>query len=237
MGSLQLDVEIDGQLFNLKFYIIPKGSLGFQAILGSNIFKQATVQIGEDGIIVKSKRKADVDSWLMNIAIDDDEDRIDVEHIENALVKNKVGELIRNYTPNKTEDVDIKMKIILRNDEPVYQRARRLSEPERLEVDKQIAEWLKEGIVRESSSDFASPIVLVSKKDGTKRLCCDYRKLNKNIVKDRFPLPLIEDVMDRLEGAEYFTTIDLKNGFFHVDVEEESVKYTAFITPTVNTNF
>lgn len=150
MGSLQLDVEIDGQLFNLKFHIIPKGSLGFQAILGSNIFKQATVQIGEDGIIVKSKRKADVDSWLMNIAIDDDEDRIDVEHIENALVKNKVGELIRNYTPNKTEDVDIKMKIILRNDEPVYQRARRLSEPQRLEVDKQIAEWLKKGIVRES---------------------------------------------------------------------------------------
>jgi hypothetical protein len=68
-------------------------------------------------------------------------------------------------------------------------------------VDKQVEEWQIEGVTRPSSSEYARPIVLVNTKDGTKRLCVDYRRLNKEIVEDRFPLPLIEDQMDRLSGA------------------------------------
>ncbi|GFV44652.1 transposon Tf2-11 polyprotein [Trichonephila clavipes] len=67
------------------------------------------------------------------------------------------------------------------------------------DVNKQIDEWLEQGIVRPSSSEYAIPIVLVKKKDGTTRLCVDYRRLNRKLVKDRFPLPLIEDVLDRLQ--------------------------------------
>jgi len=74
--------------------------------------------------------------------------------------------------------------------------------------------------------------VLVSKKDGTTRICCDYQKIYKKIIKDRFPLPLIEDVLDNLENAKLFSTIDLKNGFFHINIEESSRKYTSFVTPS-----
>ncbi|GFW34980.1 transposon Tf2-9 polyprotein [Trichonephila clavipes] len=91
------------------------------------------------------------------------------------------------------------MRIILKDDIPVYQPARRLSFSENQDVNKQIDEWLEQGIVRPSSSEYASPIVLVKKKDGTTRLCVDYRRLNRKLVKDRFPLPLIEDVLDRLQ--------------------------------------
>lgn len=82
-----------------------------------------------------------------------------------------------------------------------------------------------------SLSDYASPVVLTAKKDGSTRLCIDYKQLNKKIVCDRYPPPLIEDQLDLLQTAKYFSTLDLKNGFFHVPVEKNSQKYTAFIVP------
>lgn len=85
--------------------------------------------------------------------------------------------------------------------------------------------------MRPSLSEYASPVVLVKKKNGTYRLCVDYRRLNQKIIKNRYPLPLIDDQLDRLQGAKIFTTLDLKNGFFHVDVDEDSRKFTAFIIP------
>jgi len=80
-------------------------------------------------------------------------------------------------------------------------------------------------------SEYASPVVIVRKKNGNIRLCVDYRKLNKKIFKDRYPLPLIEEQLDKLQGSKIFRTIDLKDGFFHVPIEKKSCKYTAFIVP------
>lgn len=142
-----------------------------------------------------------------------------------------VMNMISEYKPNKTHETDVKMTIILKDDEPVYQKARRLSQYEKDIVNAQVDEWKKEGIIRESISDFASPVVLVKKKNDSRRLCMDYRMLNKKIIKDRYPLPLIEDQVDRLQNARVFSTIDLKNGFFHVRMDEASVKYTSFIVP------
>ncbi|GFX32883.1 retrovirus-related Pol polyprotein from transposon 17.6 [Trichonephila clavipes] len=69
------------------------------------------------------------------------------------------------------------------------------------------------------------------KKDGSSRMCIDYRKLNQKLVKDKFPLPIIEDVLDTLQEAKVYSTLDLRNGFFHVDVDEDCRKYTSFIVP------
>jgi len=90
---------------------------------------------------------------------------------------------------------------------------------------------LRDGIVRPSISEYASPITLVKKKNGDTRLCVDYRQLNKKIIKDHYPLPLIDDQLDRLQDSVLFSTIDLKDGFFHVFIIEDSRKYTAFIVP------
>ncbi|GFV85270.1 retrovirus-related Pol polyprotein from transposon 17.6 [Trichonephila clavipes] len=123
------------------------------------------------------------------------------------------------------------MRIILKDEEPVCQPPRRLAFTERQEVNKQIEEWLNEGIIRPSSAGYASPIVMVKKKDGSSRMCIDYRKLNQKLVKDKFPLPIIEDVLDTLQEAKVYSTLDLRNGFFHVDVDEDCRKYTSFIVP------
>ncbi|GFW26732.1 retrovirus-related Pol polyprotein from transposon 17.6 [Trichonephila clavipes] len=123
------------------------------------------------------------------------------------------------------------MIIILKDEEPVCQHPRRLAFTERQEVNKQIEEWLNEGIIRPSSAEYASPIVMVKKKDGSSRMCIDYTKLNQKLVKDKFPLPIIEDVLDTLQEAKVYSTLDLRNGFFHVDVDEDCRKYTSFIVP------
>ncbi|GFS64714.1 transposon Tf2-11 polyprotein [Trichonephila clavipes] len=95
------------------------------------------------------------------------------------------------------------MRIILKDEEPVCQHPRRLAFTERQEVNKQIEEWLNEGIIRPSSSEYASPNVMVKKKDGSSRMCIDYRKLNQKLVKDKFPLPIIEDVLDTLKYTSF----------------------------------
>lgn len=73
--------------------------------------------------------------------------------------------------------------------------------------------------------------MLTEKKNGDPRLCVDYRRLNKKIVRDRYPLPLMEDQLDRLAKATVYCTLDLKNCFFHVPVDHDSRRYTSFVTP------
>jgi len=112
--------------------------------------------------------------------------------------------------------------VILQSEEPIYQRPRRLPTVERDIVEKQVRDWLKDGIVEPCSSEYASPVVVVKKKDGSSRVCIDYRKLNRIMVKDRYPLPLIEDQLDKLQEAKVFSTMDLRNEFFHVNVTCDS---------------
>jgi len=92
-------------------------------------------------------------------------------------------------------------------------------------------EYLSEGIIRPSKSEYASPIVLVKNKSGDLRLCVDYQKLNKTMVKDNYPLPLIDDLLDTLVNKTIFSTLDSKHSYFHVFVDSESIKYTSFMTP------
>ncbi|KAL0859874.1 hypothetical protein ABMA27_010211 [Loxostege sticticalis] len=90
---------------------------------------------------------------------------------------------------------------------------------------------LKNGIIQNSNSAYASPALLVDKASGEKRLCVDYRLLNRITVKEKYPMPLIEDLVDRLRGCKYFTSLDLKSGYHQIAVKPDSVPKTAFITP------
>ena len=89
---------------------------------------------------------------------------------------------------------------------------------------------MRRGIIEKSASPWASPIVLVQKKDGTTRFCVDYRKLNNVSRKDAYPLPRIDDTLDTLAGSKWFSTIDLVSGYWQVEVEERDRSKIAFCT-------
>eukprot|EP00918_Siedleckia_nematoides_P052324 GHVU01114360.1.p2 GENE.GHVU01114360.1~~GHVU01114360.1.p2 ORF type:complete len:222 (+),score=15.43 GHVU01114360.1:911-1576(+) len=112
--------------------------------------------------------------------------------------------------------------------QPIKQRHRRIPPAMFQEVRQHLKDMLNAGVIRESFSPFASPLVLVKKKDGTLRLCVDYRMVNQKTVKDSYYLPRIEESMHALSGAKYFSCLDLKSGFWQVEVAEEHRERTAF---------
>uniref|UniRef100_A0A8P4FZU9 ribonuclease H n=2 Tax=Dicentrarchus labrax TaxID=13489 RepID=A0A8P4FZU9_DICLA len=121
--------------------------------------------------------------------------------------------------------------IPLVDDTPVRQRHRRIPPSEYEVVKEHINRLLSSQIIRESSSPYASPIVLVRKKDGSMRMCVDYRLLNSKTRRDAFPLPRIEESLDALSGACWFSTLDLTSGYNQVPVTEADRPKTAFCTP------
>ncbi|XP_063891019.1 uncharacterized protein LOC135116951 [Helicoverpa armigera] len=171
-----------------------------------------------------------INNTVLNALVDSGCVAVNVDHIQDPAVRSEVMQCVEEYKPLYKEEAPIQLQIVLKDDIPVRQRPRRLSLMEQQVVEDQIEEWLDKGIVRVSFSDYSSPLVLVKKKDGSTRVCVDYRQVNKKIVKDEFPLPVIHDLIDKLQEAKVFSVLDLKSGFFHLKVSEESIKYTSFVT-------
>src|ERR1044072_9472459 len=99
---------------------------------------------------------------------------------------------------------------------------------ELVELKSQLEDLMKKGFIRPSVSPWGAPVLLVKKKDGRSRLCVDYRQLNKVTIKNRYPLPRIDDLMDQLKGAAVFSKIDLRSGYHQIRVKEEDIQKTAF---------
>jgi hypothetical protein len=106
----------------------------------------------------------------------------------------------------------------------------RLSATELAELKKQLIELEAAGFIRPSKSPFGAPILFVKKKDGTMRMCIDYRALNRITVKNSYPLPRVDELFDRLQGARYFSKIDLRSGYHQIRIAPEDVPKTAFRT-------
>ena len=114
---------------------------------------------------------------------------------------------------------------------PIKQMPYRVSQKERETIQRQVQEMLDDDVIQPSCSPWSSPVVLVKKKDGTFRFCVDYRKLNNVTKKDVYPLPRIDDTFDRLRHSTYFSSMDLKSGYWQIEVDERDREKTAFVTP------
>lgn len=238
LGKFEAKITIDGRCYPICVYVISDTAIPYPFLIGTDFLNKVEVNIRAGKTTIapiddpKDTNDGDVpEIFKIDVINQRSESDLDVSHISDDNVRARLRELLDDYTPHKTQETDIRMKILLKDDEPIYQRARRMSPGEREVVNTQIHEWIERGIVRASTSDYASPVVLVRKKNGSHRLCVDYRALNKKIIKDRYPLPLIDDQLDALQGARVFSTLDLQDGFFHVELDESSRKYTAFIVP------
>ena len=113
---------------------------------------------------------------------------------------------------------------------PVRQPPRRLPPHYRERAQELISDMLQRDIIQKSTSPWASPIVLVKKKDGTLRFCADYRKVNELTRRDAYPLPRVNDMLDTLAGSKWFTTLDLLSGYWQVELKKDDREKTAFCT-------
>ena len=105
-----------------------------------------------------------------------------------------------------------------------------MSSSELAELKQQLEELLEKGFIRPSTSPFGAPIIFVKKKDGTFRLCTDYRALNKVTVKNKYPIPRVDELLDQLHGAKYFTKLDLRQGYHQIRITPTDIEKTAFRT-------
>ncbi|GFT17728.1 retrovirus-related Pol polyprotein from transposon opus [Trichonephila clavipes] len=192
IGSFEHEFKIDDENYSLTWHVVPTDKLKFEAVIGSDLLEQASISFTKEGV---KFNKYENHAQLMQISAENLQEELDLRHVENRQIKKELEKLIQNYKPEKTASTDVTMRIILKDEEPVCQHPRRLAFTERQEVNKQIEEWLNEGIIRPSSAEYAS---------------------NRN---------------DTLEEAKVYSTLDLRNGFFHVDVDEDCKKYTSFIVP------
>lgn len=157
-----------------------------------------------------------------------------IEGDTNSTIPAEMSEVLNRYAdvfesphslpPKRVFD----HKITLMPDaKPINLRPYRYSYFQKVELEKIIEELLKESIIQPSTSPYASPALLVRKKDGSWRLCVDYRQLNAQTVKNKYPIPIIDDLLDELNGAQYFSKIDLRSGYHQKRMSEQDIEKTA----------
>nr|CAH66120.1 OSIGBa0146N20.5 [Oryza sativa] len=126
---------------------------------------------------------------------------------------------------------DIEFRIdLVPGTNPIHKRPYRMAANELAEVKKQVDDLLQKGYIRPSTSPWGAPVIFVEKKDHTQRMCVDYRALNEVTIKNKYPLPRIDDLFDQLKGATVFSKIDLRSGYHQLRIREEDIPKTAFTT-------
>ena len=151
--------------------------------------------------------------------------------------KERLTQLVFEFADIFAEDGEfgqtskIKHSIHTGDAQPIRQPVQRVPLCQRQEMQNLLTEMQDKDVIQPSQSPWASPVVLVQKKDGSTRFCIDYRKLNAVTRKDTYPIPRIDDTLDILAGSQWFSTLDMVSGYWQVKVGVEDREKTAFCTP------
>ena len=150
------------------------------------------------------------------------------EKLEGLLIKYQTVFAVNDEDLGRTNLV--KHTINVGTAKPIKQAPRRQPMAKRQLEEAEVEKMLRQGVISPSSSPWASPTVLITKKDGKTRFCVDYRELNQVTIKDAYPLPRVEDCIDNLEGAQWFCTMDVQSGFWQVELDPKDKEKTSFCT-------
>jgi hypothetical protein len=230
LASVNADIEIDGIAKNIDLFVVEKCVLDVDILIGQNFTESADIKVVKTGSELQFFQDHElhvgfINECAVNVGVDDSEC---VANLLQLLDEYKTCIATNLTEVGKAQTTE--MKIELTTTRPVTCRPRRFADAERQEVRDIVEQLLRNGVIRESNSAYSSPVLLVGKKTGEKRLCVDYRALNKITIKDRYPLPLIEDQLRRLSGFCYFTSLDLFAGYHQIPMSAESISFTAFVT-------
>jgi hypothetical protein len=133
--------------------------------------------------------------------------------------------------PGKPPDREVEFVIdLLPGTAPISKRPYRMSVEELKELKKRLTKLQEEGYIRPSSSPWGAPVLFVQNNDDSQRMCVDYRSLNDVTIKNKYPLPHIEDLFDQMRGARLFSKIDLRSGYHQMKIRQSDIPKTAFFT-------
>jgi hypothetical protein len=149
--------------------------------------------------------------------------------LEDIKVVNEYPDVFPDDLPGMPPDRDIEFRIeLLPGTAPISKRPYRMDVKDLAELKKQIEELLSKGFIRPCSSPWGAPTLFVDKKDGSRRMCVDYESLNEVTIKNKYPLPRIEDLFDQMRGAKVFSKIDLRSGYHQLKIQLEDIPKTTF---------
>ncbi|GJR50161.1 putative reverse transcriptase domain-containing protein [Tanacetum coccineum] len=171
------------------------------------------------------------DVFLAHITTKEAEDKSEEKRLEDVPIVRDFPEVFPEDLPGipPTRQVEFQIDLVP-GAAPVARAPYRLAPSEMKELAEQLQELSDKGFIRPSSSPWGAPVLFVKKKDGSFRMCIDYRELNKLTVKNRYPLPRIDDLFDQLQGSSVYSKIDLRSGYHQLRVREKDIPKTAFRT-------
>ncbi|GJT95116.1 putative reverse transcriptase domain-containing protein [Tanacetum coccineum] len=169
--------------------------------------------------------------FLAQISAKKEEDKSERKQIEDVPIVRDFPEVFPEDLPGLPPARPVEFQIdLVPGAAPVARAPYRLAPSEMKELSEQLQELSDKGFIRPSSSPWGAPVLFVKKKDGSFRMCIDYRELNKLTVKNRYPLPRIDDLFDQLQGSSIYSKIDLRSGYHQLRVREQDIPKTAFRT-------
>ncbi|GJW02781.1 putative reverse transcriptase domain-containing protein [Tanacetum coccineum] len=169
--------------------------------------------------------------FLAHITIKETGDKSKKKQLQDVLIVKNFPEVFPEDLPGLPPTRQVEFHIdLVPGAAPVARAPYRLAPSEMKELADQLQELSDKGFIRPSSSPWGAPVLFVKKKDGSLRMCIDYRELNKLTVKNRYPLPRIDDLFDQLQGSSVYSKIDLRSGYHQLRVREEDISKTAFRT-------
>ncbi|GJR38616.1 putative nucleotidyltransferase, ribonuclease H [Tanacetum coccineum] len=156
---------------------------------------------------------------------------LDGPRLESHPVVRNFPDVFPDELPGLPPEREVEFTIeLIPGAQPISKAPYRMAPVELKELKDQLQELLERGFIRPSVSPWGAPVLFVKKKDGSMRLCIDYRELNRITVRNKYPLPRIDDLFDQLQGAKFFSKIDLRSGYHQLRVKEQDISKTAFRT-------